>query len=335
MKKTVFILASTLAAITGLSFARQSGEPVFEGFPWPDPADEIILEVATVESMRIDGDLDDAGWKAAGHVKSFYRASDAGASEVEASIGVLYDGENLLFSLDLPGAEASDSLQECYLSNEYDLIRSGPHVRICLDPLHEHGVYYQFVIDPAGRKEDLRVFDESWSAMWSARVRQSGGRWQAEILIPVSEISAAPDSPKEGEIWGFNVVLSGIAGEEALSSTPIRIDLVDAERFGHLLFKGNLSDGRLETIKSSLPRVHREQKEAKLEANRKICGPDLENIPGELQALSVGKEYSLKSGLEFTCLGVDNPEIIRTRYPFFYEKYENPDLQRLKKQYRL
>ena len=332
MNRSLINLFPALAVLTGLSCAGESVQPVFEGFPWPDPANEIILEVPTVsENPLIDGDLSDSGWQDAGLINEFYRAEDAELSPVEASVGVLYDGSNLLLSLDLPGAAAGDSVEKCFLSDEYDLA-SAPHVSICLDPGHRHGAYYQFIIDPDGRKQDLRVFDESWSADWAVAVNGSSDRFQAEVLIPVAEIFDAPES---GELWGFNVGLFGIGSEGTLSYTPILINLPDAERFGHLLFKGNLSSDRLAQIKSSLPGVHREQKQAKLAANRKICGPELTGLPGKLGSLTPGQDYHLKSGLKITCLGLDNPRIIRSRYPFIYEKYENPDLQRLRAQYRL
>ena len=333
MNKPMIVLVSALIGSIASYGACRSEEPRLEGFPWPDPANDIVLEVPTVsQKIQADGDLNDDGWINSGLVKKFYRAADALPSSIEAVVRVLYDGENLVFSLDLPGAMPSENLEKCFLTDEFDLARSGPYVSICLDPLHGHGVYYQFLTDPAGRRQDLRVFDESWNSSWSAAVNKSGGRWQAEVAIHLTEIF---DAPKEGDIWGFNIALFGLGGEGALSSTPIRLDLADAERFGHILFKGDLSQDRLAVIKSSLPRLHREQKEARLAANREMCGPELIDIPGELKEPVAGWEYLLKNGVKITCLGADNPRIIRSRYPFFYEKYENPDLQRLRKIYRL
>ncbi|MEA2063155.1 MAG: hypothetical protein U9P14_05615 [Gemmatimonadota bacterium] len=333
MNRTSLLLISILALSIGILPGSQAGEPVIEGFPWPDPADEIIIEVPlTDKSVRIDGDLSDNCWKTAGEIKRLYRVADGSVSGAVYSIGVLFDGENLLFGIDLPAAKAAHNPDKCYLSNEFDLIRSGPGIRICLDPLHEHGVYYQFVIDPAGRRQDLRVADESWSAVWSARVNQASGRWRTEIMIPLKDISIPPEG---GDIWGFNFLLSGMNDRGTLSSTPIRICPEDAERFGHLLFTGDLSSGRLAAIKASLPGFHRQQKQTKLAANRAMCGPELIDIPGELEELIPAKEYSFENGLKFTCLGIDNPPIVRTRFPYFYEKYETPELQRLKKQYRL
>ena len=333
MKRTRFILFLLLMAICSSDCWTQEREPVLEGFPWPDPANESILEVPTVlEKILIDGDLDDNGWNNAGVIKKFYRSADAGLSRIDATVAVLFDRENLVFRLDLPGTEAADTLQKCFLSDEYDLIRSGPHVIISLDPTHCHGVYYQFVIDPAGHRQDLRVADESWFSEWSASVDKPGERFRAEIKIPVAGISKTPAA---GDIWGFNITLHGLSDEGSLSSTPVKLNLADAERFGHILFKGGLPADVLSQIKSSLPEKHREQEEARLEANRKMCGPELTDIPGELTDIAIGSEFKLNGETRLICLGLDNDKVIRSRYPFFYEKYENSDLQRLRKLYRL
>ena len=333
MKKLDLSFLATFLLSCVFNGSLHPAEPKLEGFPWPDPANGTILEAPdAAEKIQLDGRLEEKAWAGAGVVRDFYRAADAGRSPVEATVRVLYADGNLLIGLDLPPVKAAESVSKCSLAAEPDIVQEGPHVSICLDLGHSHGVYYQFVLDPAGRKEDLRVFDESWSADWSAAVSGESGRWQAEIEIPVAKIFPAPHA---GEIWGFNIALYGVDRESALSSTPIRIDLVDAERFGHLLFKGGLSAERLAELKAALPAVHREARQARLEANRMLCGPELEKIPGELTGLAAGAKIALAGGREAACLGLDNPEVIRSRYPFFYEKYENPDLQRLRKLFRL
>ena len=323
----LFMLSPVFA---GALFAA---DPKLEGFPWPDPANGSVLEVPDAAGrVQLDGRLEEQAWESAGVLRDFFRAEDAGRARFECSVRVLLDNGSLLLGLDLPATEAADSVRKCFLTAEPDIMQSGPHVSICLDPGHSHGVYYQFVLDPAGRKEDLRVFDESWSADWSAAVNSASGRWQAEIEIPLAQIFT---SPQAGDIWGFNIALYGVDRESSLSSTPIRIDLVDAERFGHLLFKDGLSAQRLAEIKAALPAVHREARQARLEANRKLCGPELTALPGEITGLAVGTKIALDGSLAAVCLGLQNPEILRSRYPFFYEKYENPDLQRLRKLFRL
>ena len=167
MKKSLLFPLIILAALTLLYWSHKpstgSAQSGLEGFPWPDPANEIVLEVPSGESeILVDGNPGEAGWKTCAVIEKFYRTADAGQASVDAAVGVLYDGENLLFRIDSPPVEAEDSLKKCFLSDEFDLARSKASVSIFLDPFHGHGVYYRFIVDPGGNKQDLRVADESW-----------------------------------------------------------------------------------------------------------------------------------------------------------------------------
>ncbi|MFC2076419.1 hypothetical protein ACFLT7_04980 [candidate division KSB1 bacterium] len=306
-----------------------------EGFPWPDPANGTVAEVPTdTRTEAIDGDLNDEAWIDAGRIEQFYRPSDASPAKTKAAARLYCDGTSLILSFDLPEPRASAEKEpdRCFLSPEYQLLGSGPTIRVLLDPAHEHGVYYQFVLDPAGRRQDLRVFDESWSADWTAACKVNEGRWTAEMAIPIKDIS--PDGTDDGDLWGVNIILSGVGREGGLSSTPIKIDLVDAERFGHLIFKGDLSEDKLSQIKDSLPALHADQKQNRLAANEQMCGPELKIIGSEINNLAPGTELKLKDGSTVTCLGLENPKIVRSPYPFLYEKYENEQLTRLRETYK-
>jgi hypothetical protein len=231
----------------------------------------------------------------------------------------------------MPKTEAAREVRKCYLSDEPMLLQRAPCVSVVLDPGHGHGVYYQFVSDPDGRRQDLKVYDESWNSNWKVELDSNSDRWEGVISIPVAEIF---NTPADGEIWGFNLVVYGIE-RDALSATPLTLNLADAEAFGHLLFRGGLDDSGVEAARKALPGFHRQAREAKLSANRAICGPELEDISGELEGLAPGGEYTLSGGRNLTCLGLENQPVVRGRYPFFYEKYENPVLQRLRKTFNL
>lgn len=297
-----------------------------------DPINTIIYDVPVLgEKINADGLLDEQAWSEASSIKEFFVADNASPFLIDAEILLAFDGENLILGLDLPAFENGIELEKCYLSDEYDL-RITPNVTISLDPDHKHGIYYSFIIDQEGRKQDLRVDDESWTTEWSVFTRQGGGRFTAEIQIPLQRISG---QNTEGEFWGFNLTLNGMNNGEVFHTTPMGLKSADAANFGHILFKGKLNNARVNQLKSSLPDIHNTNKERKLEANRSLCGPELEEIPGELKEIKTGNEFKLQDGTNITCLGMDNQPIVRSDYPFFYEKFGNPDLQRLRNQYSL
>ena len=153
MNGTVSAAAVLLLGV--LLSSAGAGEVRLEGFPWPDPANEIVLVVPTVSvKPYIDGELNDDCWKEAVRIEKFYRSKDAGAVSIEATVKVFYDGSNLVFGIDLPKTKTDESLNKCFLSDEYALLSSASSIRICLDTVHGHGIYYQFIIDPEGRKQD-------------------------------------------------------------------------------------------------------------------------------------------------------------------------------------
>ena len=315
-------------------WAVQSPAADSRAFPWPDPANSTVFAVPRSEGqMALDGRMDEPFWGSAAVVDRFYRAADGERDGLEARVFLVYLPDRLLVWLDLPEGGAAGEPARCYLSDEPNLLRSGTSVSLSLDPSHGHGVYCQFVTDPAGRRQDLRVFDESWRADWEVAVdRSAERRWRAEISIPFCTDLPAP---ADGAIWGINIVLRGTGDEGLLASTSTRVNVVDAARFGHLLFRGGMSQESVAKAEKALPGIHEDQDKLRLRENAAMCGPELVAISGELTGLAVGARLELAGRWSAVCVGLDNPEVVRSRFPFFYEKYENPDLQRLRKAYLL
>lgn len=303
-------------------------------FPLPDPANSVVLKIPRAEgTVVLDGRLEEPFWQSAAVADRFHRASDAGLSGIEARVLLVYLPDRLLVGLDLPEAGATAEPERCFLSDEPGLLRSGTSFSLSLDPQHEHGVYYQFVTDPAGRRQDLRVSDESWQAEWEVAVdRRADRRWRAEISIPFGKELPAP---ADGDVWGVNIVLRGLGDEGLLASTPTRINVVDAARFGHLLFRGGMSAEALADAVNTLPAIHQALEARRLEEIAAMCGPEMVDVPGKLTDPAIGEKLNLSGGRRVVCLGLDNPEVIRSRFPFQYERFDNPELQRLVSTYRL
>lgn len=297
-----------------------------------DIASSIIYEVPTLsDEIDIDGRLLEQSWSDACIIKDFYMTEGSRPASINATALAFYDGASLFLGFDLPAMVSDNEPKPCFLSDELDL-RRVPNLTVTIDPGHQHGVYYKFVVDSRGQRQDLRVDDESWTIPWTCGTAQENGRFCTEIRIPVNKISG---QSLAGKFWGFNISFTETAGKETLHSTPMDIKTMDAKNFGHLLFKGTLTHKKIGELRSSLPSLHQSIMENKLAENRALCGPVLIESEGELKDLKAGAVISLNDGTDITCLGLDNPPVIRSNYPFFYEKYENPELQRLKNQYSL
>ena len=212
-----------------------------------DAASNIIYEVPSIsDKINMDGKMEEPGWSDACIIKEFYHAEAAKPSRINAEVLMVFDGENLIFGFDLPAMVIDTEPKQCYLSDEFDLRRIA-NVTITLDPEHQHGIYYKFVIDSKGRKQDLMVDDESWTTAWTASIKQEADRFSAEVSIPVHKISS---HELAGEFWGCNISFSETAGKEIRHSTPMGLKTMDAENFGHLLFTGTNTEKQIGELRS-------------------------------------------------------------------------------------
>ena len=306
---------------------------IMTGWMWDkDIASSIIYEIPTIsDEINTDGRLTEQSWSDACIIQEFYQTESGSPTSVDARVLVFIDGENLVLGFDLPAMVSENEPKACFLSDELDLRRVA-NITITIDPEHQHGVYYKFVIDPQGRRQDLRVDDESWTMPWTSGTIQDEGRFVAEVRIPIHNIFK---QSLAGTFWGFNISFSETSRNEIYHSTPMDIKTMDAENFGHLLFTESLTNKQISELRSSMPGIHKSKMDNKMAENEALCGPILKEIAGELKNLKTGSEFSLIDGTHLTCLGMDNQPVFRSNYPFFYEKYENPDLQRLRNQYNL
>ncbi len=330
MNKGRYIFASLLLTIFSATGRTQSIEQL----------NALIYEVPVLsDPINTDGKPDEKAWSEATSLKAFYGSDITGSSvidgqvlmAIDGQILMAIDGKNLVIGVDLPAFENENEPVKCFLSDEPEL-RYSPHFAISLDPGHHHGIYYTYIIDSEGRKQDLKVDDESWFSSWSVKSTKLKGRFTAEIEIPLEELSGWD---VDGKFLGFDIAVPAVGNGKVLHSTPMGLRSADAANFGHILLKGSLGQKQVNDLKASLPLIHKEIIENRLAENSALCGPGLEVIQGELVGMTAGLDFSLEDGTKITCLGMDNKAIVRSSYPFFYEKFENPDLQRLRKQYML
>lgn len=123
----------------------------FTKFPWPNSAHTIFFEVPDLEGdIQMDGRLDEPAWTKTEAINKFYQSSSAKSTPFDARILVLKNASALVLGFDLPRIKGNIIPEKCFLTDEYNLVRSAKYVSIALDPRHNHGVYYQFVFDQEG-----------------------------------------------------------------------------------------------------------------------------------------------------------------------------------------
>lgn len=164
-----------------------------------------VQAARTPEAIRVDGRLDDAGWKQAAPATEFrQRDPDEGKPATERTeLRVVYDDEALYVGFRLYDGEPQRIVRR--LSRRDDS-SDADHVRLYLDPRLDHQTGAQFQVTAAGVQSDSVIFndswdDDSWDAVWESAVSVDEQGWSVELRIPFSQLRF---SAGDTQTWGIN-----------------------------------------------------------------------------------------------------------------------------------
>ncbi len=160
----------------------------------------------TDASIEIDGRLNESIWNRIPQQGNFIQRDpdDGASSSQETEFAVCYDTEFLYV-----GIRAFDDEPALVTGILTRRDESSPSdwVYISVDSYYDHRTAFEFGLNAAGVKQDLRRFDDEsldfdWDAVWAGAVNQDAEGWSAEFAIPFRELrfnSAAEMT------WGLNV----------------------------------------------------------------------------------------------------------------------------------
>ncbi|GDY20768.1 hypothetical protein LBMAG56_21140 [Verrucomicrobiota bacterium] len=186
-----------------------------------------------VESITVDGKLDEPSWALAPRLPVFYQRNGlTNADPVEAR--VLWDDKHLHFAVSCRDAKvvSGDTAHDGNLAR-------GNVIRVLLDPRRDGLAVFEFTLAPNGTRADtlrsdlsaepdeakraealvalkLEATGADWNPAWTAAATATGPGgapgWTAEISIPFDSLpkSVAP-KPGNGATWRFNVVVENRA----------------------------------------------------------------------------------------------------------------------------
>lgn len=163
------------------------------------------LEVPFVDApIRIDGDLDEPGWRQAARARGFAEVNpgDQIRPPVDSEAWVAYDRANFYLALiarDDPGTVRAGL-------RERDQIWMDDYFGVMLDTYGDHAWGYEFFVNPLGIQGDLRIDtngedNPSPDYIWHSMGRVTEDGWQVEIAIPFSSLRF-PD--REEQVWRAN-----------------------------------------------------------------------------------------------------------------------------------
>jgi hypothetical protein len=232
-----------------------------------EPVPPVARAVRTSVPPRIDGHLNEAGWRAAPVVTSFtQRDPDDGKPGTNATVvRVLYDDDALYVGARIDGPEPVT-----FRLGRRDMgLTSSDWFQVSLDTFRNRRNAVRFGVNPGGVKRDATINGDyfqsggvagndgelAWDAVWDAATSVDDRGWTAELRIPFSQLRFAqveqskptdvdegerllgPDLPAtaEEQIWGIQFeTLSARRQELAMFAYTSRSEPGGVSSFGDL-----------------------------------------------------------------------------------------------------
>ncbi|HEU5218045.1 MAG TPA: DUF5916 domain-containing protein [Gemmatimonadales bacterium] len=173
--------------------------------PHAGGADAVAIATRAT-APRIDGRLDDPVWERATPAGNFLqRDPEEGSPATERTeVRVIYDDEALFV-----GVRAFDSHpgQISAPLARRDETPPSDWVGVMIDSYFDHRTAFEFVVNPAGVKQDTYHFndgerDPTWDAIWQVGVTRDSTGWTAEFRIPWSQLRFGNGPERR---FGFNI----------------------------------------------------------------------------------------------------------------------------------
>lgn len=188
--------------------------------------------VRTAGRPRLDGELNDAVWRAAAPVE--LHSSHREDAEWPAVALAVYDREYLYLAASCrraPGVRyqptAGPRPRDADLSAE-------DRIEFLLDLDRDWTTFYRLVIDHRGWTAESCWHDTSWNPAWFVAAKIDGETWTVEAAIPLTELTG--DRPTAKSVWavGAQRIVPGVGFQSW--TTPASV-AGQGEGFGYLLFE--------------------------------------------------------------------------------------------------
>ena len=144
----------------------------------------------------IDGKLDDAVWQRVQSFTGFYNhfPVDEGLSTNQTEVKLYHDGKMLYIGAVYHDVESTNNIATLKRDNYHDGVLLSDCFGVVLDPYNNGDSGYLFAVNAGGVQFDALIGDiqrlnESWSAIWSSKMRQIGNDKVYEIAIPLDAIN--------------------------------------------------------------------------------------------------------------------------------------------------
>lgn len=213
------------------------------------PPSPTVRAVRAQGSIRLDGQLDENGWRNAPVADVFTQIepSEASPSSQRTEVRLVYDDQALYI-----GVRLHDTGHVIARLGRRDMpLGDSDWFSVLLDSYHDHRTAFGFDVNPLGvRRDEVRTIDQddnTWDPVWDVATSTDSAGWTAEFRIPFSQLrfSGAKD-----QTWGVQFERRiGRLQELSVSTYIPRAERGGVPRYGHLEGLTSLQAGkRLELL---------------------------------------------------------------------------------------
>jgi hypothetical protein len=156
------------------------------------PATTVATAMRAAAPPQIDGLSTDAIWSQAIAVDGFRQFDPREDAEptLRTEARFAYDDRNI-YVLVRAFDTSPDSIVA--LLSRRDERTQSDYIRVIIDSYHDRRTGYQFIVNPAGVKRDLYLYNDtnediSWDAVWDVKTSVDSLGWVAEFRIPLSQL---------------------------------------------------------------------------------------------------------------------------------------------------
>jgi len=250
-------------------------------------------------SPRVDGHLDDPAWSLAPSFGGFtQREPQEGQPATERTdVRVVFTDDAIYV-----GVRAWDTHADQIAAQltRRDADSPSDWIGIAIDSYHDRRTAFYFLVNPAGVKRDIYLFndteeDESWDAVWDVATSRDAEGWSAEFRIPFSQLRFSRGTSS----FGFNVVrrINRLNEEDHWRLVPRNAN-ASVSLFGELQgLEGIRPPRRLEVLPYTVAR-----------ASNDIAEPGNPFAPNTSSSATAGADLKVGLGSNLTLDATINPD---------------------------
>jgi hypothetical protein len=204
---SLVLILSILFLMRPAAAAAQT-TPASSALVAPAAGSRQLTAVRAAGKIALDGRLDEADWSRATPAAGFLqRDPDEGKTATEATeIRILYDDDAIYVGARMFDREPA-RIARRLTRRDGDTEDVADAITIGLDPLLDRLTGAWFRVSASGTLGDGVLFndssdDDTWDAVWDAKVTTDDKGWTAEMRIPFSQLRF---KTADRQIWGVNV----------------------------------------------------------------------------------------------------------------------------------